>query len=70
MAKKGAMIPMPTGRSGGEVLPKLVVGAVGLALLVLVIKHPSDAAHWLRDLINFGTGVVDSIATFIRQAAG
>ncbi|QRP47234.1 hypothetical protein [Amycolatopsis sp. FDAARGOS 1241] len=66
MSKKASsMIPMPT--SGGSVLPKLIGGAVLLALLVVVVKHPADAAHWAKAVIDAGGEVIDGLASFLRQ---
>lgn len=66
MSKKNA-IPMPT--SSGSVLPKLVGGLVVVALLVIVVKHPSDAADWTRQLFAVAGDAVDGIVSFIRQVA-
>lgn len=70
MAKKNTMIPMPASHSGGGVLAKVIGGAVVLALLVIVVKHPTDAAGWLKGLIGSGTKVVNGMTSFIRQVAG
>ncbi|SFK52759.1 hypothetical protein SAMN05421835_12372 [Amycolatopsis sacchari] len=67
MPSKNTMVPLSAGRGG--VLTKLIGTAVVVALLVIVVKHPADAAAWLKDLIGWGTGIVDGIASFIRQAA-
>ena len=64
MSKKNSVMPVPTGSS---VLPKLIGSAIALALLVVVVRHPSDAADLLKGLIGFGATVVDGIASFIRQ---
>lgn len=64
MGKKNSMMPVPTGSS---VLPKLIGSAIALALLVVVVRHPSDAADLFKGLIGFAGSIVDGIATFIRQ---
>lgn len=66
MSKKNA-IPMPT--SSGSVLPKLVGALVVAALLVIVVKHPSDAADWTKQLFGLAGDAVDGIVSFIRQIA-
>lgn len=65
MAKNS--VSLPTGKS---VLPKLIGFAVALALLVIVVKHPGDAASWVKALAVGAGDVIDGIASFIRQAAG
>lgn len=67
MAKKNTTIPVPTGGSG--VLPKLVSTLVMVALLVIVVKHPGEAANWTRALFTGLGAVVDGIVSFIRQVA-
>lgn len=66
MAKNNLM-PMPTGNS--SVLPKLIATAVVLALLVIVVKHPGDAATWVKALAGGAVDVIDGMASFIRQVA-
>lgn len=65
MAKK-TLAPMPTSNS---VLPKLITTAVVLALLVIVVKHPGDAATWVTALVTGAVDVIDGVASFIRQVA-
>ncbi|OQO91976.1 hypothetical protein B1813_06745 [Saccharomonospora piscinae] len=67
MSKKSSMIPMPTG--GSSVVPKLITGLVGLALFAIVVRHPSEAAGWMTDIFGWLGGVVDGLASFIRQVA-
>lgn len=64
MAKQ--TIPMPT---GGSVLPKLIGAAVLIALLVVVVKHPGDAASAVKSLLSMGEAVVDGIAAFLHRLA-
>lgn len=66
MAKNNLM-PMPAG--GSSVLPKLITTAVLLALLVIVVKHPGDAATWTKALAGGVVDVIDGVASFIRQVA-
>jgi hypothetical protein len=39
---------------------------VVLAILVIVVKHPSDAADYVKTVF----GWIDQIATFLRELAG
>ncbi|WP_435070732.1 hypothetical protein [Amycolatopsis thermoflava] len=68
MGKKGNVVPLPT--SGGSVLKKLIGGLVTLAIIAIVIKHPSDAATWVRAVSSAATEAIDGVATFFRQVAG
>lgn len=63
MSKKG-MMPMPT---GSGLLPKLIGGAIAVALVLVVVQHPTDAATWVTALANGGKSVVDGVAAFIHQ---
>lgn len=65
MSKKNVM-PMPT---GGGLLPKLIGSAVLVALVVVVVKYPTDAASAVEGLISIGESVVDGIARFLHQVA-
>lgn len=58
---------LPT--SGGKLLPKLIGGLVTVALLAVVIKHPSDAATWAKEFGNWLEAAVDGIASFLQQVA-
>jgi hypothetical protein len=55
--------------SGGKFLPKLIGTLVVLAVLALVIKHPTSAASSVNSLWTAGTGAVDGLAAFF-QAVG
>ncbi|RBM22420.1 hypothetical protein DI005_06560 [Prauserella sp. PE36] len=54
--------------NGGGTLKKLVGIAIAVALLVIVVKFPSDAANWVQELWKFGEGVITGIVSFLRQA--
>jgi hypothetical protein len=65
MAKRGStQIPMPT---GGGVLRKIVGLAVLIALLVIVVKHPSDAAAAATRAAGFVGSVIDGLWSFVQQ---
>lgn len=57
--------PYPVMNSGG-VLPKVIGTLVVIAVLVLVIKYPADAARWVRGL---GTAI-DGLVSFFRTLFG
>jgi uncharacterized membrane protein YdcZ (DUF606 family) len=65
MTKKNNMIPMSTRSSG--ILPKLVGGLVIVALLVIVVKHPGEAAEWAKQILNWLGGVLDGLVSFFQQ---
>ena len=67
MAKKGTQLPMPTG--GG--LGRKVVGlAVVIALLVIVVKHPAEAAAAATGIAGFAGSVIDALWSFGQQLGG
>lgn len=65
--KQQTMVP-PTVQGGG-LLPKLVGGLVVLGVLVLVIKHPSEAAGMATGIGHFIGSAIDGVAAFIRNLA-
>lgn len=67
MGKKGNMIPVPAGGSG--LLPKVLGALIALALLVFVVKHPTDAANWAKAIAAGIGSIIDGIAAFTRQLA-
>lgn len=60
-------LPMPT--AGGGVLKKLLGAAVAIALLVILMQYPTDAASWAKSAIEMAEDLVHGIVTFIRQVA-
>jgi hypothetical protein len=64
MAKNA--IPMKAGGAMGKVIGLLVM----LALLALVVKHPSDAATWVTGAFQTLGNVIDGISTFLRDVLG
>lgn len=65
MAKQQQPLPMmPT---GGGVLPKVLRWLVAIALVVLVVKYPADAATWVRNVFTWGEEAVEGLVTFFRQ---
>lgn len=64
MAKRGTQIPMPV--NGGP-LRKLVGLAVVIALLVIVVKHPAEAATTATSVARFVGSVIDGLWSFVQQ---
>lgn len=60
-------MPLPT---GGKTLPKLISAFVGVALLVIAVKHPSEAATMVKALGGALIDVIDRMWTFVRQFGG
>jgi hypothetical protein len=65
MAK--TQMPLPT---GGKILPKLISAFVGVALLVIVVKHPSDAATVLKAAGGALGSLIEGLWTFVRHLSG
>jgi len=64
MAKTNMQMPMPT---GGKIWPKLVATIFGVALLVIVVKHPAEAADVFGKVITGLGTVIDGLWSFIQQ---
>lgn len=58
---------MPMMKTGSGLLPRLVSVLVGLALLVFVVKHPSEAAHVVSSVMTTLGNAVDGIARFFSE---
>lgn len=58
------MMPMKTGNGPAA---KIITALVGLALLMLVIRYPSDAAHWVTGGVHLLTNIVTGLVAFFRQ---
>lgn len=65
MAKRNStQIPMPT---GGGLLRKIVGTATVIAVLVIVIKHPAEAAVAFTRAAGFVGSVIDGLWSFVQQ---
>lgn len=63
-----AKSPMPMMQTGGSgVLPKVFSALVAAAALVLVVKHPVEAAQWLGSVLTVLEGAVEGLATFLQH---
>ena len=54
---------IPGLKTGGGAMSKVVTTAVVLAILMIVVKHPSDAADFVKTVF----GWIDQIATFLKE---
>ncbi|CAL99599.1 hypothetical protein SACE_0248 [Saccharopolyspora erythraea NRRL 2338] len=54
-------------QNGGGVLRKLAGWAVAVALVVVVVKYPSEAAGWVQTAASWLGFVIDGLVTFFRQ---
>lgn len=61
------MLPMKT---GGGVFGKVIGALVVLAVLTLVVKTPTEAAHWAGSLIHLAGEFIDGVAAFLRSLLG
>lgn len=57
------MMPM---KSGSSVLSKLISLAIVSAVVVLIIKYPSDAAGWVTGGAHLFTNIVNGLVAFFR----
>ncbi|EHR48930.1 hypothetical protein SacmaDRAFT_0630 [Saccharomonospora marina XMU15] len=55
--------------NGGGTVRKLVGIAAALAVAVIVVKYPNDAADMVTWLVGAGTDIVNGLVTFIRQVS-
>jgi hypothetical protein len=67
MTKQQSMFPMKT---GGGLLSKIVWLVVVLAVLMLIIHNPSEAAGWASGLFHLGGQIVNGLAAFLRNLFG
>ncbi|MGO1055604.1 hypothetical protein [Crossiella sp. CA198] len=57
----------PGMKAGGGLVPKLVGTLLLVAVLVLIVNHPSDSAGWVSGVAGGVGDVVDGVATFLRS---
>ncbi|RZQ64421.1 hypothetical protein [Amycolatopsis suaedae] len=58
---------IPGFKASGGTLKKLVGFAVVVAILVLVVQYPGDAAAMAKGAAGFVVDVIDGIVSFFRQ---
>jgi hypothetical protein len=61
---------IPGVQTGGGVLSKVIGTAVVLAILVIVVKHPAEAASFAKALFAGAGAVIDGFASFLRSLMG
>ncbi|MCU1685759.1 MAG: hypothetical protein JWQ81_6498 [Amycolatopsis sp.] len=58
---------IPGLKTGGGILSKLVAVLVIGALLVVVVKYPGDAAHWVKAIAGAASDAITGVVSFFRQ---
>lgn len=61
---------IPGLKTGGGVLSKVIGTAVVLAILVIVVKHPTDAASFAKTLFSVLGAIIDGFVNFFRSLMG
>jgi hypothetical protein len=61
---------IPGVTTGGGMLSKVIGTAVVLAVLVIVVKHPTDAASFAKALVGGVGAVIDGLVSFFRSLMG
>ncbi len=61
---------IPGLKTGGGILSKLIGTVVVLAILVMVVKHPNDAANFAKTLFGGLEAVIDGVVGFFRALIG
>lgn len=65
MAKNALQMP----KTGGGGLKKAVGLFLGIALAVLVVQHPTEAADWAKGLFGVVGNIVDGLVIFFKDVA-
>jgi len=61
---KNTMFPT---KSGGGVLSKVIGTLIVVAALMLVVKHPTDAAAWVHAAGQMAGSVIDGLSILLGQ---
>jgi hypothetical protein len=61
---------IPGLKTGGSVMSKAIGTAVVLAILVIVVKHPTDAASFMKTIFSGLGAVIDGFVSFFRSLMG
>ena len=61
---------IPGVKTGGGILSKLIGTVVVLAILVLVVKHPTDAASFAKTMFSGFGALIDGFVSFFRSLMG
>jgi hypothetical protein len=54
-------------KAGSGILSKLIGILIGLAVVMLIIKYPGDAAGWVTGGAHLLTNIVSGLVAFFRQ---
>ncbi|TCO47987.1 hypothetical protein [Actinocrispum wychmicini] len=57
------MLPM---KPGSGIMAKLIMAVVGLAVLMLVVKYPSDVASWVTGAGHVLSSLANGLVSFFR----
>lgn len=63
MAKNSFPVMSP----GRSITSKAVTALVMVALAVIVVRYPTDAAHFVASLLHLAGNVISGFVTFMRQ---
>jgi len=61
---------IPGLRTGGGIMSKVIGTAVVLAILVIVVKHPADAASFAKTIFGVLGAIIDGLVSFFRSLMG
>lgn len=61
---------IPGLKTGGGIMSKLIGTAVVVAFLVIVVKHPTEAAGFAKALFSGAGTVIDGFVSFLRSLMG
>ncbi|MEU0790344.1 hypothetical protein ABZ342_09755 [Amycolatopsis sp. NPDC005961] len=60
----------PVMKSGSGLVGKAIGLIVGLAIIVLIVKYPTDSASWASGAAHGIGAVIDGVVTFLRALFG
>jgi hypothetical protein len=61
---------IPGLKTGGGLMSKVIGTAVVLAILVMVVRHPTDAASFAKSIFSVLGAIIDGLVSFFRSLAG
>lgn len=65
MAKNALQMP----KAGGGGLKKVVGLFIGIAIAVLVVQHPTEAADWTKGVFGVAENIIDGLVIFFKGVA-
>lgn len=72
-ARKGtemAKNTFPGLKTGGGVLSKVVSTLIAVAVLTVVVKHPTEAAGLVTGVAHAASSAIDGLSTFLQHLIG